>query len=70
MPIVDYSDPFLSKPRSVQEVAEYLGSTEKFIWNQIWRGHLRVHRFSPKLLRIMPADLKDWIQRAGEKTPA
>jgi excisionase family DNA binding protein len=59
-------DPFFSKARSIREVAEYMQSTEPFIRSEISRGRLTVRKFGSHFLRILPEDLRAWMDLAAE----
>jgi excisionase family DNA binding protein len=61
----DYEDPFFSKPRSIEEIADYLGATRTFVYREVVRGKLRGLKFTQKLIRVMPGDLRDWIEQAA-----
>jgi excisionase family DNA binding protein len=63
----DYEDPFFLKPRSVEEIAEWLGATPSFVYREIVRGKLRGLKFTPKSIRIMPEDIRDWLEHAATK---
>ena len=64
MPEITEANPFLSRPRSIAEVAEYMDCTAWFIQQEIALGKLRARKLSPKLVRILPADLREWLDRA------
>ena len=61
----DYEDPFFSKPRSIEEIADYLGATRTFVYREVVRGKLRGLKFTQKLIRVMPGDLRDWIEQVA-----
>jgi excisionase family DNA binding protein len=63
----DYEHPFFSQPHSVEEVAEYLRVPAYFIYREIIRGKLRGLKFTPKSIRLMPGDIRDWIEQAATK---
>jgi len=44
-------------------VANRLGVSRRFIEQQIAKGNLQCVRFSPRCIRITPAQLEDWIER-------
>ena len=56
---------FLDKPRSIDEVAEFLGCTRRFLASEIAAGRLRARRLSARLIRIMPEDLRHWLDAAA-----
>jgi excisionase family DNA binding protein len=62
-----YSDPFFSKRRSIDELAEYLTATRPFLWDQIAKGKLRAVRLTPKFIRVMPDDLREWLERSATR---
>jgi excisionase family DNA binding protein len=59
---------FFGRARSIQEIAERLNTTELFIRKQIEYGRLKAHKFDNRLIRIMPEDLRDWLERAAART--
>jgi excisionase family DNA binding protein len=58
---------FFQRPHSIEEVAEYLGSTRDYIGRQIYSGKLRARKLSAKFVRIMPSDLIEWLDAAATK---
>jgi excisionase family DNA binding protein len=58
-------DVIFERPRSIEEIARYLGSTEKFIRTKIDRGELKARRLSPRLIRVMPGDLRRWLEASA-----
>lgn len=56
------TDPVFSKPCTVENLAEYLGATPRFVRNEIAAGRLRARRLSARLIRILPADLQQWLR--------
>jgi excisionase family DNA binding protein len=61
------NDPFFERPRSIKEVALYLGATRVHIERQILAGKLRARKFSTRFIRIMPADLREWMDACSTK---
>jgi excisionase family DNA binding protein len=58
-------DPFFLKPRSIEEVADWFGCQRRFLVDEIHAGRLRGRKVSPKLIRIQPADLREWLDKAA-----
>jgi len=58
-------DAFLSRPHSLEEVAQWLGCTVKFLRKEIGSGHLRARKLGKRFIRIMPSDLKMWLDEAA-----
>jgi excisionase family DNA binding protein len=63
----DYEDPFFLKPRSVEEIAKRLGASQAFVYREVVRGRLRGLKFTPKTIRVLPSDLRQWIEQAATK---
>jgi excisionase family DNA binding protein len=61
-------DPVVSKPCTVEKLAEYLDATPRFVRNEIAAGRLRARRLSARLIRILPIDLQQWLD-ASATTP-
>ena len=56
-------DPFLDdRPKSVEEVAAYLGCTEEFVRQQIRAGKLRATRLTSRFIRIQTRDIQEWLE--------
>jgi hypothetical protein len=64
---MDQKDPFLSRPRTKAEVCEWLNFTPRFLESEISHGRLRVRRLSARLIRIMPADIISWLDKAASQ---
>ena len=62
------TDPVVSKPCTVDQLAEYLDATPRFVRNEIAAGRLRARRLSARLIRILPSDLQQWLD-ASATTP-
>ena len=56
---------FLSRARSIQEIAKLLGCTELFIRKQIEYGNLKAYKFGNRFMRVMPEDLRAWLDEAA-----
>ena len=63
-----FTDQVVSKPCTVDQLAEYLDATPRFVRNEIAAGRLRARRLSARLIRILPADLQQWLD-ASATTP-
>jgi excisionase family DNA binding protein len=61
-------DPVVSKPCTVEKLAEYLDATPRFVRSEIAAGRLRARRLSARLIRILPTDLQQWLD-ASATTP-
>jgi hypothetical protein len=61
-------DLFFSKSRTIRETAEYMQSTEAWVRSEITRGHLHVRKFGKKFVRILPEDLRAWVDHATKQT--
>jgi excisionase family DNA binding protein len=48
-------------PMKVDELAAWLGVSRRFIECQIAHGKLRVRRLSARCVRILPNDLREWL---------
>jgi excisionase family DNA binding protein len=59
------TDPVVSKPCTVDQLAEYLDATTRFVRNEIAAGRLRARRLSARLIRILPSDLQQWLDASG-----
>jgi len=51
-----------SKPLTKQELAGFLGVSERFLELEINRGRLRAVRLSNRLLRFRPIDVERWME--------
>jgi excisionase family DNA binding protein len=56
---------FFDRPRSPEELAAFLDVTQKFVYEQIKKGRLRARKLSGRMIRIMPSDLKRWLDQAS-----
>jgi Helix-turn-helix domain len=52
---------FPTAPMKVAELATWLGVSRRFIECQIAHRKLRVRRLSARCVRILPKDLRDWL---------
>jgi excisionase family DNA binding protein len=55
------SEDFCDRPRSVEEIAKYLRTSRWYVYTEIARGNLKARQFSRKLIRVMPKDLRRWL---------
>jgi excisionase family DNA binding protein len=67
-PISRLTDPVVSKSCTVDQLAEYLDATLRFVRNENAAGRLRARRLSARLIRIFPSDLQQWLD-ASATTP-
>jgi excisionase family DNA binding protein len=58
-------DRFLETTHSVPEIADYLQTSRVYIERQILAGNLRARKLSYKVVRILPEDLRDWLERCA-----
>jgi excisionase family DNA binding protein len=58
-------NPVISKPCTVDQLADYLDATPRFVRNEIAAGRLRARRLSARLIRILPADLQQWLDASA-----
>jgi excisionase family DNA binding protein len=54
-------DDTLEHALAVEEVAETIKSSKGFVFGQINSGRLRAIRVGPKFLRVLPEDLRAWL---------
>jgi hypothetical protein len=62
---LEVSAEFLSRPRSVEALAEYLDTTPHFVRKEIQAGRLKARRFSSRMIRLMPGDVQQWLDAAS-----
>jgi hypothetical protein len=58
---IDAVEEFLSRPRSINEISDWLNCTPRFLYREATAGRLKVRKLSHCLVRVMPADLKRWL---------
>ena len=58
-------EPIFARPRSVDEIAEWIDCTPKFLRTEIFAGRLRARKLSKRFGRIMPSDLRAWLDQAS-----
>jgi hypothetical protein len=63
------SDSFFEKPRSIPELADYLDCTTRYITGEIADGNLRAIRFSNNFVRILPEDIREWMDSRASDSP-
>jgi excisionase family DNA binding protein len=49
-----------------RELARLLGTTEEFLFNEVWRGKLDAIRLGHDVIRFRRADVLEWL-RARER---
>lgn len=54
---------FLSRSRSLQEIEAWLGVSDAWLRQEIIKGRLVARKFSDKMIRVLPSDMKDWLDR-------
>jgi hypothetical protein len=52
---------------TIEEISKITGMSPYVIRNQIHIGNLVARKLSPNYVRILEADLKDWLERAAQK---
>jgi hypothetical protein len=58
---------FPQKPLSIEQLCEWAGVCRRFVEKEIACGKLKVRRLSPRLIRIMPADIEAWMNGDGAR---
>lgn len=53
------------RPLTVRQVADQMGISRYAVYDAIRDGKLRALRFSPKLIRILPAEVERWVNGAS-----
>ena len=61
---VDINHPVFKKASTLEEIAAFAGTDERFIRREIERGNLRGRKFNRRMLRILPVDLVAWLEKA------
>jgi excisionase family DNA binding protein len=59
-----------SRPFSIEQLCEWAGVSRRFVEMEIERGNLKVRRLSKRLIRILPKDVADWIERSSTEIGA
>jgi excisionase family DNA binding protein len=59
---------FPNKPTSVEELADWMSVSRRFLETQIEKGLLRAHKISPRCIRILPEDVAQWLDRSATAT--
>jgi hypothetical protein len=60
---------FFWRARSIQELSQYIGSTEAFIRSEIKSGRLRARTLNTRYIRILPEDIRAWLDAGLKKSP-
>ena len=55
-----------NRPFSPSELAEWIGSSRRYIEGEVKSGRLRARKLSRRLVRFMPSDIAAWL--AGSST--
>ena len=55
---------FFSRARTKKELCEFLNCTPDFIDDAIRAKKLRAYKFTPRFMRFMPDDLREWFKDA------
>ena len=56
-------DDFLSRSRSLQEISAFLDVSDGFLRVEILKGRLVARKLSNQLIRVLPGDLRNWLDR-------
>jgi predicted DNA-binding transcriptional regulator AlpA len=46
-----------------REVARLLGTTEQFLFNEVWRGNLKAMKIGNDIVSFRRSDVLDWLGR-------
>jgi hypothetical protein len=57
------TDELFQKAASVGDLTNYLKVTDEFIFQEIERGNLRPRRLGKRVIRFLPQDIWDWLNR-------
>ena len=58
-----------TRASTLEEVAEYVGCTIRFLYEEIKSGLLNARRISSGMIRIEPADLRKWLEQSQTNPP-
>jgi excisionase family DNA binding protein len=56
---------FPAKPMTVAGLAEWINVSRRFLEGEINAGRLRARKISKRCVRIMPSDVKSWLDQAA-----
>jgi hypothetical protein len=62
------NDPFFQKPRSPEEIAEWINFPERSVWKAIKSGDLHAVKLSKKCVRCFPEDIIRWFENKATKS--
>jgi excisionase family DNA binding protein len=51
------------RPQTADELAEWVGTSRRFIEGEVQRGNLRARKIGSKLVRFLRSDIADWLNR-------
>jgi predicted DNA-binding transcriptional regulator AlpA len=60
-------DSFFWRARSIQELSAFMGCTDRFIHSEIDRGHLKARKIGGKFVRLLPSDIREWLDSGISK---
>ena len=63
--MTQFEETLFSKAQSPESVATYLGCSQRFVLDEIRAGRLLGRKLGHNLIRIMPSDLRAWLDRAA-----
>jgi excisionase family DNA binding protein len=46
-----------------RELARLLGTTEQFLFNEVWKGNLQAVKFGNDIVRFERSDVLDWLRQ-------
>ena len=55
------TDDIPNRPLSPNELAEWLGTSRRFIEGQVQSGKLRARKISPRAVRFLRSDIAAWL---------
>jgi hypothetical protein len=58
------------RPMSIDQLAEWLGVSRRFVNYQMARGYLRRVAFTRHVVRVLPEDVAEWIANAKNQKKA
>lgn len=54
-----------TRPLSIAELCQWASVSRRFVELEIERGNLPVRKLSNRLIRILPGDVRVWLDRAS-----
>jgi excisionase family DNA binding protein len=59
--LTSVTDDIPDRPLSPNELAQWLGTSRRFIEGQVQSGKLRARKISPRAVRFMRSDIAVWL---------